>query len=102
MKFLAVEDEFLAADKVVAVVDPQDHLGPTVGNQQVRIAVAVAIGQANEPDLGKLHNGIKAIAPIVPQFDDPAFGRDQIEESIAVKVASLKVHVSNRVRKGCS
>ena len=75
---LAVEDEGIAVDEVVAVVGPQAHLGRGVGDQQVHVAVAVAIGQANEPDVEQLQGWIKAVAPVVPQFDIHAFGNGQI------------------------
>ena len=73
-----VEDESITVDKVVAVVDPHNHLGRSIADQQVHIAVAVAIGQANERDAGQLQGGIKAATPVVPHFDDSAFGNDQI------------------------
>ena len=72
-RLLAVEDEGIAVDEVVTVVGPQAHLGRSVGDQQVHIAVAVAIGQANELDIGQLQGWIKAAAPVVPQSDGRAF-----------------------------
>ena len=68
---------------------------------EILIAVAVAIGQAKEPDLGQLQDRIKFVAPVVPYFDTPAFINDQIEESIAVEVASPQVNEWNGVTREC-
>ena len=67
-------------------------------DEQVYIAVAVAIGQASEPDAGQLQGGIKAAAPVVPHFDGPTFDYGQIQESIAVEVASPQVNVWSVVK----
>ena len=48
---------------------PQDHViryAVVLHDYEIRIAVAVAIGQAKEPDIRELQGGIKAVAPVIP------------------------------------